>query len=115
MAMVAFPAGSRAQLYLNDKLVGTITVRGHAHAWHYGDFAPAESFGEFAPLFGRWSLLMHADGGDALLSEAASDELRQTEIALDRVRARIFVPATQQWVEAVEINIDGPLIEWREG
>jgi hypothetical protein len=107
--------GTHVQLYLNEKLVGTITLHGHEHAWYYGDFAPAESFGEFAPLYGRWSLLMHADAADELLSEAASDELRRTEMALDRLRARIFVPATQEWFEAVEINIDGPMIEWREG
>lgn len=106
--------GAIVELYLNDKHVGTITVHGHEHGWHFGDFAPAESFGEFAPLYGSWSLLMHADAGDEALSPAASEELRRAEIALDRLRARILMPETGRWREAVEINIDGPLIEWRE-
>jgi hypothetical protein len=106
--------GTIVQLFLNGKNVGSAVVHRHDHGWHFGDFTPAPAFSEFAPLYGQWSLLMHADDDRDLLSPAASEELRRTEIAMDRIQARIFVPAVDQWHTAVEINIDGPLIEWRE-
>src|SRR5690349_10955535 len=106
---MAFPPGTTVALHINGKDVGTITVRGHNHGWHFGDFAPNACFAEFAPLYGRWSLLMHADGADEGLSDAASEELRGTEIEMDRLHARIFQPSAEQWQDVVEINIDGPL------
>jgi hypothetical protein len=100
-------------LFLRDTLVGTIEPRGHADSWSYGHFTPCDAFGEFATLFGEWSLLMHADETDPRLSRAASDELRQVEFAIDQLRARLYIPARDRWVRVTQLNIDGSLIEWK--
>ena len=106
--------GTTARLYLNDKDVGAIVVNQCDHSWTFGEFTPTPAFGEFAPLFGQWSLLMHADGDAEPLSPAAADELREAENALTRLHAKIFVPATKEWRTPAEVNIDGSLIEWKE-
>ncbi len=106
--------GSNAHLYLNDKLVGTVVVKQCDHSWTFGEFTPSPAFGEFAPLFGQWSLLMHADGEEEPLSPAAADELREAENALSRIHVKIFIPDTKEWRAPTEVNIDGELIEWKE-
>jgi hypothetical protein len=103
---------AQGELYLNGKNVGRVTLRGSNHSWSYGEFAPGDSFVEFAPLFGRWSLLIHADG-DACLSAEASEELRSAECALDRLHAKLFLPERQEWRDLAQVNIDGTLIEWK--
>ncbi len=105
-----------AHLYLNDKLVGIVQLTGSDHSWHFGEFEPNEAFSEFAPLFGRWSLLMHADEAEPgdRLTDAASQELRETEFAIDRIHARLHVLLTDNWREARQVNIDGKLIDWKE-
>ena len=108
------PHGAQAQLFLNDKLVGEVIVHGGDYSWSYGDFQPHPAFAEFAPLFGQWSLLMHFDSDDEPLSEAASEELRSAEMAIDGLRARLYVPTQHAWHELSQLNIDGPLIEWKE-
>ncbi len=100
-------------LYLNDKSVGVVTVRGGDSSWHYGDFAPSDEFREFAPTFGRWSLLMHADDGTKL-SEAASEELRAAEYDMDRIQAKIYFPELKKCKKLAQVNIDAGLIEWKE-
>jgi hypothetical protein len=99
-----------ARLYLNDKSVGTIQLHSRDGAWIFGDFQPSAEFCEFAPLFGQWSLLIHADG-DLALSDAASDELRQIECDIDRLHARLFMSRIGRWFNIMQINIDGTLIE----
>jgi hypothetical protein len=106
--------GAQLHLYLNDISVGTIVVTQCDHSWTFGEFTPNPAFGEFAPLFGQWSLLMHADGDAEPLSPAAADELREAENALTRIHARIFLPDTNEWRCPTEVNIDGSLIEWKE-
>ncbi len=108
-------AGAEAscRLYLNDKVVGTVKVRGCEASWHYGDFEPGEEFKEFATVFGRWSLLMHADDGSRL-SQAASEELREAEYDMDRLRAQVYFPDREEWRKVAQLNIDGGLIEWKE-
>src|SRR5947208_3181288 len=106
--------GTRAHLYLNDKDVAAIVVNRFDNSWTFGEFTPSPAFGEFAPLFGQWSLLMHADGDAEPLSEAAADELREAENALTRIRAKIFLPDSNEWCSPAEVNIDGTLIEWKE-
>ena len=76
-------------------------------------FQPLPAFAEFAPVFGRWSLLMHADDDSAKLSEAASEELRQTEYAIDALDAKLYWPERREWTELTQVNIDGDLIEWK--
>ena len=101
------------RLYLNGTAVGTVALRGHDGPWGFGEFEPFPEFSAFAAVFGRWSLLMHADGDEEPLSEAASDELRATEREMDAIRAKLLLE-TQEWRELSQINIDGPLIEWKE-
>src|SRR4051794_27109010 len=81
--------GARGVLHLNGARVGEIVVYGWDASWTYGRFTPLDGFGRFAPIFGRWSLLMHADEQEPL-SRAASEELREAEQQMDAVKARAF-------------------------
>ena len=101
-------------LYLNDEPVGDVVVLRTEDSWSHGTFLPGEGFSKYAPVFGRWSLLMHADaGGGERLSAAASEELRRTEYEIDRLRAKLHFRGKGEWVTCAQLNIDGPLIEWK--
>jgi hypothetical protein len=102
-----------AELFINGQFVGNVLVKGEHNSWHFGEFTPNANFTPFAPVFGRWSLLMHADEDSDRLTAAASDELRETEIELDRLDARLFIPATGKWMNICQVNIDGELIDWK--
>ena len=106
-------SGSQAALFLNDKRVGTVTVRGESDSWTWGDFVAEAAFAEFAPLFGIWSLVMHADEDGGGLSRAASDELREAEIAIDGLRGKFHWLDNDRWTDVGQINIDDTLIEWK--
>lgn len=103
----------QAELFINGRFVGRVLVKGEQNSWHFGEFEPNADFAPFAPVFGRWSLLMHADEDSDRLTDAASQELRETEIELDRLRSRLFIPSTGEWKEICQVNIDGELIEWK--
>ena len=104
-----------ARLFLNDREVGSVRVNGWDDAWGFGEFAPGEGFAPFATRFGAWSLLMHADDeADGRLSDAAAEALRQVEYDIDRIHARLFLVGQREWRKISQLNIDGPLIEWRE-
>src|SRR3954469_13381385 len=105
--------GTQGELYLNDQLVGRVTVKTHDGSWHFGQFDPHEAFAPFAPLFGLWSLLMHADEDADRISSATSDELREAELAIDRIRARLHLVETNEWKDLQQLNIDGDLIDWK--
>jgi hypothetical protein len=92
--------------------VGLVTVTGWDASWGFGRFQPDPAFASYASAFGLWSLLMHADGGR--LSREAAAELAVAENRLDRIRAKIFFPHDGVWVDAIELNIDGDLVEWKE-
>jgi hypothetical protein len=104
---------SQAHLILDGNAVGLVTYRGSSDSWSYGDFEPAPEFSRFAPLFGSWSLLIHAEDDETSQSPAASEELREAEVAIDALRAEL------RWVDKAEstrlsqVNIDGRLIEWK--
>ena len=102
------------RLFLNDIEVGAVSIRGHDGSWGFGEFTPAPAFVTFAPVFGRWSLLMHADEAHEKLSQAASEELRNTELEMDAIRAMLHLEHPEESHLIRELNIDGPLIEWRE-
>jgi hypothetical protein len=102
-----------ARLFLNGTEVGAVALRGHDGSWGFGEFMPSPEFSAFAPVFGRWSLLMHAEGSDRM-SEAASDELRAAEYEIDAIRAALFLENMEEWRHLRQINIDGTLIEWKE-
>jgi hypothetical protein len=103
----------QGELYLDDTFVGRVTVKGEDSSWHFGEFEPHADFAAFAPLFGAWSLLMHADEDADRLSSAASDELREVEQAIDRLHARLRLVDTGEWKDLKQVNIDGELIDWK--
>lgn len=103
-----------ARLLINDVDVGQVRVQGWDDSWGFGQFTPALAFARFADLFARWSLLMHADDEGAPVCEETLDALREAEYAIDALRARLILPEAQQCRRITQLNIDGPLIEWRE-
>jgi hypothetical protein len=105
--------GGPAVLYLDGKPVGTVDVKGWAASWGYGYFRPNNEFASYAPMFGLWSLLMHADTGERL-SDAAAKELSSAETALDMLRARLLFTESSEWVHVAQLTIDGDLLEWKE-
>ena len=107
------PDRGPAHLYLDNQLVGEVIPQRKDDAWSHGHFRPNESFAKFAPLFGRWSLLMHADGEFGHLTHAARDELRQTEIEMDSLRVKLHFYQRDEWVRVGQLNIDGPMVEWK--
>ncbi len=107
------PTSATGRLFLRNKDVGEVRSRGEADSWCFGDFEPNAEFVEFATLFGSWSLLMHAEEGDEKMSQAASDELRRAEREIDALRAKIYFPKDDQWIDVAQLNIDGKMIEWK--
>jgi len=105
--------GTLALLYLNGKPVGQVYVKGWEDSWGLGEFHPTPDFSEYAPLYGLWSLLMHADE-DTRLSREASQELSQAESQLDTIKARLLFPQNEEWVDVAQLTIDGALLEWKE-
>ena len=105
--------GGHARLYINDGYVGEVLVQGAEDSWSHGEFRPAQGFAAFAPLFGRWSLAMHSGGAYEPLVHWASDELRQVECNIDRLHAKLYFAESGRWVRCSQLNIDGPLIEWK--
>jgi hypothetical protein len=103
-----------ARLYLNDREVGDVVVRKCDNGWGFGEFCPNENFSQFAPIYGKWALLMHADEDEAQLSEAASEELRVAEYEMDAIRAKLLLQGSGEWRDLMQVNIDGPLIEWKQ-
>ena len=108
---VRMPVGAVADLYLNGATVGSVTVTGWDASWRFGRFSAGPGFEPFAPAFELWSLLMHS--GDRLDRATAAD-LAVVENAMDRIRARLYIPAERAWVELAQLNIDGELLEWQE-
>lgn len=106
--------GAKARLYLDGKDVGAVTTSRWENSWGFGQFQPADGFVEYAPYYGQWSLLMHADEGGQPLSREAAGELRAIEAKLDSIRARLHYPDENQWVDLTQVNIDGGLVEWKE-
>src|SRR4051812_33655587 len=104
----------RAELFLDGTKVGDVLCKSSDNSWHFGEFTPNAEFARFSTLFGQWSLLMHADEDADRLTDAASQELREMEIAIDRVRARLHLLDTGEWRDIQQLNIDGDLIDWKE-
>ena len=105
--------GTRARLLLDGREVGGIVVAGgDSHNW-YGTFTPGEPFAEFAPLFGRWSLLMHEDEG-APLHRAAAAALADAERQMDALHVEVHYVDADVRHPVREVSIDGGVVEWRE-
>ena len=105
---------AKAQLHINGKCVGNVLVHGWEGSWGFGQFQPNDQFTEFAMLFGRWSLLMHAADDEKHLPDAASEELRRAEYEIDALKAKLLLTETKEWRDVAQVNIDGSLIEWKE-
>jgi hypothetical protein len=103
----------QVELFINGEHVGDVDVQRTEGSWAHGNFQPRPAFAKFAPLFGQWSLLMHADAPGEPLNAAAADELRLTEFAIDRLSARLHFVEGDRWLTCWQLNIDGRLIEWK--
>jgi hypothetical protein len=103
----------QGELHLNDIHVGTVISDGVRGSWGYGRFTPNEAFAKFAPLFGVWSLLVHEEDGGNRTPREALDELRHAEVALDSLRAELRWLHPAERMPLLQVNIDGPLIEWK--
>ncbi len=106
--------GATGTVHLNGVPVGTVTVTGYDTSWGFGVFHPGDRFARFAPAFGLWSALMHADRDDRPLSRATSDALVTAENAMDALKAKLYFPEDAAWVDVFQLNIDGELLEWKE-
>ena len=102
-------------MLIQGKHVGDVIVRGVKSSWGYGRFTPSRAFSEFAPLFGTWSLLMHADEQSPVLSDAASEELRDLEYKIDHLKVELHWVEEDVRLRVSQLNIDGDLIEWKRG
>ena len=105
-----------ARLFLNDTEVGRVIICRREDSWGFGEFEPERSFSEFAPYFGRWSLLMHAEDDAERVSPDALSELREVERSIDGLKAKLLVDGEESGEGRAirQLNIDGPLIEWKE-
>lgn len=108
-------APAEAELVINGQPVGHVLVKGQDVAWGYGEFRPEAHFSQFAPLFGTWSLLMHSDDSEPELTPDAAAELRDIELALDHLHAELHWMHDHSITPVTQLNIDGPLIEWKCG
>jgi hypothetical protein len=102
-----------ARLFINDTEVGLVALRHSADSWGMGDFVPNDAFGQFAPLFGAWSLIMHEDDGGGRIDAAIMDELHRAEAALDKLRVKLLRTERDEWIDVDQVVIDGPMIEWK--
>lgn len=103
-----------ARLFLNDQDVGAVHVKGWDDAWGFGDFVPGETFTRYARHFSAWSRLIHARHADDQLTDADRAALRGVEYEIDCLRAKLFLADRKQWRPIAQLNIDGPMVEWRE-
>ena len=102
-----------ARLFLNGTEVGVVSVRGHSGSWAFGEFAASPQFAAFAPLFAKWSSLMHAEAADGRLSATASEQMRASEYEIDALRASLVLEHPEARHQLRQLNIDGGLIEWK--
>lgn len=100
-------------LYLDGTLVGDVAISGWHGAWGFGDFMPRAAFARFAPVFDEWSRLMHADKGP--LSREHAGQLRELECRMYGMHAKLWIVQERRWRHIAILNIDGGMIEWKEG
>lgn len=98
-------------LCIEGKLVGHVEFNRFADSWLFGNFQPTCDFSQFAPLFGEWSLLIHADEHESRVSEAALDELAKIEREIDALHAELLLPESGDRVGVDQLNIDGEMVE----
>jgi hypothetical protein len=103
-----------AVLFLNDQEVGTVKASGGDTSWGFGQFSPNDSFSFYAPLFGTWSVMMHAEDDSDHMSRIAARSVAKHEELLAALKARLFFPQDQQHIRIAELTIDGDQLEWKE-
>ena len=108
------PRGATAVLYLNETRVGEVNVKSGNATWGYGHFAPETDFSVFAPIYGRWALLMHAQAESEKPDRATAEELARAERLVDSVKAKLYFVNSAEWVKVSELMIGTELLEWRE-
>jgi hypothetical protein len=57
---------------------------------------------------------LHGTRADGILNEDEKAALRRVEYLIDRLDARLLLADSGKWRRIAELNIDGPLVEWRE-
>jgi hypothetical protein len=112
--LAAHQRHGRAVLFINGQDVGTVDASGGDASWGFGRFNPNSCFSIYAPLFGAWSLLMHAEDEGKSLSRDAAVELAKVEAALDSIRSSLFFVQDQQRVAVAQLIIEGDQLEWKE-
>ena len=110
--MAVASVGAVATLYLNGAAAGTVKVTGHDTSWGFGRFTPGEGFTPFATAYELWSLLLHDDGDGGRLDRRTAADLAVIENAMDRIKARLFFADKGSWLDVVQLNVDGDLVEW---
>jgi len=103
-----------AILLLNGEPVGMVHAKGWDTSWGFGDFSPNEAFSHYAPVFGMWSLLMHADDDSDRLSRDTIEELAKAEALLDSIKAQLVFLEDQHRVDVAQLTIDQDKLEWKE-
>ena len=106
------PIGACARLLINGNDVGQIVVQGWDSSWAFGRFSPHDSFSQYAPVFGLWSLLMH-DDEESPLHETASAALADAERQMDALHAEVLFAEHDLRIPVGQLNIDGELVEWK--
>ncbi len=103
-----------AVLILNGKTVGTVVTKRWDTSWGFAEFCPNDAFSDFAPIFGTWSLLMHAEDDRDRLSRETTAELAKAEALLDTIKAQLEFIDQHQRVDIATLTIDGNQLEWKE-
>jgi hypothetical protein len=103
-----------AILLLNGEPVGVVHHKTWDASWYFADFEPYETFSRYAPVFGTWSLLMHAEDGSDRLSRDAAEELARAEAALDAIKAQLVFLEEEAPVNIAQLTIDQDKLEWKE-
>jgi len=111
---VAHHRKGRAILFLNGQEVGTVQAHGGDTTWGFGEFVPNENFSAYAPYFGMWSLLMHAEDEFNRLTRDAKKELARAEEMLDTMKVGLYFPNDNEHVRVAQITIEGDRLEWKE-
>jgi hypothetical protein len=104
----------RATLLLNGEPVGIVHTKAWDASWYFADFAPNDAFSRYAPLYGTWALLMHAEGDDIRLSRENAEELARAEAMLDSIKAQLIFLDDEHPVNVAQLTIDQDKLEWKE-
>lgn len=56
---------------------------------------------------------MHADAGP--MRQDVANRLRELEYRMYALRCRLYLVGAKQWRQILILNIDGAMVEWKEG